>query len=540
MKRKIFAFIMLSILTLSFASGCNKNKEDIYVKDGKEVIFQIGEEYYTADALFGEMTISTDNLGAFYDKVKSLVIKTVAPVDQTMRNTVESQITAWENNIKSTANSSGTSYKEAKAAGLASEGVSSVDELREKKLFALQQTKVETKYWKEKEANYYSSYLRENMVFHVSEILVKLSQGSTLDMVQKTISEKEAKKIADITSRLINGEKFYNVAILSDDETKNKQGGDLGLVKLSDSEISNEVKYALLAYAAYEENANINLDYADLDSLYENGIEGIPLTYVEKLETLASDTDFRVKSYDYYNLRMYPRSIIFNSLFNTKMFRFLVNDGEDAAEKNNTALYNNIKMPATETQGFLDASNQYVVMNDNGYPIIVVRDSKGLHFLSINMTPFAPDADKYYATKPDENDDFNAYVELAPNDAEAKNREDELKTFAKAYATFTIGNGNATFLDYDMIKQYMEEYEISIVDQRLSDYFNAFLTERIALAKLSFQKDREYEISNLAANIKVAKSERLQKELVPLICIDDKTHCKQTYANGFVYDGGEG
>ena len=77
MKRKTLNFVMLCIITLSFASGCTKNVDNGLTIDGKEVIVKVGDEYFTADQLFGEMSVSTTNIKTFYEEVKKLLLKKI-------------------------------------------------------------------------------------------------------------------------------------------------------------------------------------------------------------------------------------------------------------------------------------------------------------------------------------------------------------------------------------------------------------------------------------------------------------------------------
>ena len=545
MKRKIFALIMLAIITFGFASGCTQEvSNEPYMIDGKEIVFKVGDNYLTADDLFGKISINSENLDSFYNEVRDVVIKRAAPVDQTMINTVDSEIDAWELRVKNTANTNGTSYAEAKEAALETEGVESLEELRENKLFALQVKKAKDRYWKNEEQNYFNSYIEENLVFHISSIFVSISQTSTLDMVQKTLSDNEAEKIADISNRLVNGEKFYNVALLSDDSETKDNGGDMGLVSLITSELKQEIKYALLAYAKYQQGATINIDTgAYLDSYYESGIEAIPSSYIEKLDEvkgLNSSVDFVVNNYEYYSNRMLPRNVIFNSLFNTAGFRYLVDEDENASSKSYVQEYNNVKMPATETQGFLQESSQYIIVNSSSHPILVLRTPTGVYFISINMSPFDQNALEYYDSTPDLEDDFLSYVELAKNDEEKESRIEKLDDFADNYATFSYGLGNENYLEYDMVKQYMQDYQISIVDPDLSSKFESYLTDRINHAKLVFNNLHSANILKISDYIEFSKSSIIQKEFVPLICLEtgEKQNCTHTRTAGFVYDGG--
>ena len=83
------------------------------------------------------------------------------------------------------------------------EGVSSIEELTDKKLFALQKKKKTTnKYWKEMEDEYFNTYILEMMPFHVSQIFIATSKANEMDEVMKSIDKETAEKLGEVSKDL--------------------------------------------------------------------------------------------------------------------------------------------------------------------------------------------------------------------------------------------------------------------------------------------------------------------------------------------------
>ena len=123
------------------------------------------------------------------------------------------EVEVWKKGIKENAQISGTSYKDALNTALQEEGVSSEEELIEKKLFAWQEETLTTKYWNLKKDEYYNGYFNNRYVYHVSQILVKVGTNGNYDYFDVEPSSSVAKKLYDVTNLLLSGEDFYNVII---------------------------------------------------------------------------------------------------------------------------------------------------------------------------------------------------------------------------------------------------------------------------------------------------------------------------------------
>ena len=465
MKRKLLSFIMLFAVACCFIGGCKdgqSNKDSVLVVDGKEVVATINGFNYTADDLYGDLVDYNSTASYMYEELEDLLIKTVVPVTDSMRNRIVNEVEKWKKEIKENATISGTSYKQALSSALANEGVNSEEELIEKKIFELQEEIITNQYWNNNKDRYYKEYFNNRYVYHISQILVSVSTNGNSDFFDVQPGSSTAQKLYNVVNSLTNGEDFYNVALLySDDSSTKDKGGDMGIVTLNDTNVSDEVKYALASYSIYEENASLSHpDY--LDVVYKNGIEAIPQKYVDFLEkNYDSDVTYisTSSSFQLYS-RVYGRNIIFNNLFNTRTFRYLQSD-----EMTNVLSKENVKMPLIDVAGFDSKSTQNVIVNEYGVPILVVRSDSGIHFISIKKSAFAGEEElmRYYSTEVNEVDGYKTYLEtmIDINGQTIKDSAIEsLENLAKDYAIMKIaGNsdfsGNEEFIRYDMFKHYL-------------------------------------------------------------------------------------
>ena len=545
MNKKILSFVMLIVVTFCFASGCkndNGSDDTIFVNsDGKEVVASINGVDYTADDLYADMVGLTGEY--LYENLEDLLIKTVVPITSSMENRINNEIEKWKKDIKEDSLMSGTSYKDALNSALASEGVSSEQELKEKKLFALQEEIITNQYWENNKNQYYNSYIVNNYIYHVSQILVSISTNGNKDYFDVQPSESTAEKLYKVSNALINGEPFYQIAQrYSDDSNSKDKGGDMGIVSLNDTSIPNEVKYALASYSIFCENAD--LDYPEyLDEVYGNGFEVIPSEYVDLLgEKYNEDsgiyhitsTSGTVSLYS----RVQARNILFNNLYNSRTFRLLQSDSELSIE------IDNAKMPYVDEAGFDEnLSTLNVATNESGYPILVVRSDKGIHFISITKSAFSAEDDllKYYS-KDIVDDEYLTYLEKSVDSADQDSRLAVLESFANDYATMKIpGNsdfqGNSNFIRYDMFMSYLNGsyngVKFEIVDKTIEkivlDYINS--QKDYIQVKVNNVFDQGYEkLSN--SEEEFANSINVMKNIPILKCLDNKG-CTFTHEEGF-------
>jgi len=550
MIKKILSFIMLFVVTFCFASGCkndNDNDQTVLVtEDGKEVVASINGVKYTADQLYEDLVSTSTNAEYLYKQLETLLIKTAIPVTDSMKNRVNNEVEKWKKDVKENATINGTSYKEALNSALEEEGVGSESELVEKKIFKLQEEIITKQYWENAKEGYYNGYISNNYVYHISQILVSVSTNGNKDYFAAELTEAPAKKLYDVTSALLNGENFYQVAErYSDDATSKENGGDMGLVTLNDTSLSDEIKYALASYSIYFENASLNHpEY--FDEVYEDGIEVIPQDYVNLLGEKyneKSDVYHITKLTDTINLysRAQARNILFNNLYNSRTIRLL----QSNTDTKNVKEINNAKMPLIDEVGFEAAvSTENVVVNEENKPILVVRSNSGVHFISIIKTPFAgqDELTKYYSKEIDETDGYRTYVEKAINSSDKEARLAELDSFANDYAIMKINDnsdfeGNQEFIRYDMFKSYLGKtyngVKFEIINKNI---------ETIVLNYIDSQKENtSRKIKNVFnegfdrlsnSEEEFSNSINVTKHIPILKCLDNKG-CTYTHEEGF-------
>lgn len=552
MSRKLLSFVMLFAVTFCFIGGC-KDKDDeeqaVLVKDGKEVIATINGVSYTADDVYNDFLDSNTSAEYLYEELEDLLIKTVVPVTESMRNRITNEVEKWKKDIKENATINGTSYKDALASALKEENVSSEDELIEKKIFELQEEILTNQYWNANKENYYNSYLNNRYVYHISQILVSFSTNGNYDYFNVDASSSKTKQLYDVVNLLLNGESFYNVALkYSDDSNSKNNGGDLGIVSLYDTTISDEVKYALASYSVYFENANISYpEY--LNTTYGNGIEAIPQEYVELLVKedengkklyedgstyYISSSSSWLKSSD----RVLGRKVIFNNLFNSRTFRFI----QSSETSESVESFDNIRMPKEDSYGFDEKSTQNILVNDQGLPILVVRSDAGIHFISINKSAFVGEEElqKYYSKEVNETDDYITYLEKSINESDKTSRLEVLESFANDYATLAISNnsdfkGNENFIRYDMFNSYLGKtyngVTFNITNEKIKNIINQYITSKKGYVQERINNlfSENYETyANLA---EYSDNPLITKQIPILKCLEKE--CVYTYTNGF-------
>ena len=551
MIKKLLSFMALFVVTFCFVSGCkDEEKEQAILVDnnGKEVIATINGVNYTADLSYEDLLNSNESVEYIYEELEDLLIKTVVPVTDSMRNRANNYVEKLKKEAKENATINGLSYKETLASSLSNEGVSSEDELIEKKIFEYQEEVINSQYWNNNKERYYSEYLNNGYIYHISQILVSVGTNGNMDDFDVEPSSSVAKKIYDVASSLANGESFYNVALrYSDDSSSKDKGGDLGLVTLNDTNISDEVKFALANYSIYFENANLsNPEY--FDEIYANGVETISHEYVDLLGEVYDDgsTNYITSISGTITLysRVYGRNIIFNNLFNSRTFRFLQSNGSK-----NVKEVSNAKMPLIETIGFGDASTQNIVVNSDNNPILVVRSDKGIHFISINKSAFAgaEELERYYSREVDYSDDYKTYLEKAVSESDQEEKLNVLESFAKNYANLIItGNSDYSqnsvdYVRFDMFKHYLNGtyngVKFEIKDEAVKSAIMQYLDSQ--------KENRKQKIANVftegfkyhANSEELTNSALYQKEIPVLSCLqkddNNKYMCTYTYKEGF-------
>ena len=255
---------------------------------------------YTVEDLFGDYLNSSSSASTAYSKVKEVLIRQYFEEDAQagqlaqLRTEAQNAVDGIKSQALSNAESNGTTYQEEFEALLESNGVDNVDELLEKELYDLEEKAYNTNYYtqanlaqmrdgtlwtdlqtaeaEEEFGPVSDGYLKTEMPYHVSHILVQFDSASSNEHAQATISAAESKKLGDVVKELAGADNsdsqgtqiannrftFGSIAYnLSDDTQSSSQYGDLGIMDLS-TEFVPEFKLGLYAFDALYSNQSDN------------------------------------------------------------------------------------------------------------------------------------------------------------------------------------------------------------------------------------------------------------------------------------------
>ena len=345
------------------------------------------------------------------------------------------------------ADANNTSYKKELEAILDSNGVKTLDELKEKYVEELQKETFEKNFYtyyiedikqgagttrlvgqtaaQAKAAaaaagldTFWTGYFEDQLPYHVSHILVKLEDGSGTNYADGTISEANAKKLYDVVKALGDtseeADTFYTIAKqYSEDTGSGKLYGDLGIMDTSTSFV-NEFKLGIYAYENYygehiseatDEKSNINAlkfkgDYekALAKSFGESELSNNVPTISSEVFTLlkdVADVDKDEKKYDVLDdaKSLYPRNIIYNKYLNRHSVAFITGDAMDADDASvaKDGSHGYYAYPVGSKLGDVGKGILSVKVAGEWRPILCVRagsDYQGIHFIVINRSPF--------------------------------------------------------------------------------------------------------------------------------------------------------
>ncbi len=562
-KRRLIPLSVMMLCSLCFSSACS-NSSNITETN---VIATVNGNKITAEGLYDASLYNEATAKYVYEILERALIQSSIPETSVMRTSVEKEVEIWRKEIEDNATLNGTVYKEDLKTALEQEGVSSVEELVNNKIYALQKKRAKEKFLENNKETYTKGYIDANYLYHVKDIQLGISSSSnTTDLYNLSLTETEAKNLYQALNELVTGETFYNIAIYYSSADSKKNGGDMGVISLNDTDITNELRYALIGYSSIVENkyASFNLPTTDdtktLTDLYKSGMQSIPYSYIKKLNEI-DENDPNDPNREYYssttkhyypdgstsasnlsNKRFYYRNIVFNNLLNTKTPKFITVTQEevDAGAK---AIKMPVLTPTVDTVGYsTTTSEEYVLVNENNNPYVVFKDSKGLHILSIQKTPFATDLYDYYSYEA-KDDNYYSYIELGSNTEE---RVSEVNLFSEKYISRNYGNNEADdqLLSFAMFNYYLNLASnggFEIVDENVKKMVNQYINSKTELADKKIASDFEGYYRTYANIVWLRTQDFITKEIPILACLtktDGKWSCTYKYGEGFKKYGG--
>ncbi len=586
MKKHIAALSLVSLLTCGFMASCSSSP--VKHKDG--VILTIGDEEYTINDAYADLAgldietgkkyvIGQDGAKAYYTVVNNVLIQLAVPTTETMKSLVEQEIDEkYYQAAKDNASSNGTSVKEEREKILEGEGVDTVDELRSKYLLARKKTRNTNDFYSDD--NYKKltpEYIETMSPYHVRHILVKVE--STSSLINSTITEDNAKKLANVVKRLASTETFGQVALTASDDTSSSDYGDVGIMT-KDTSFVSEFKYSLYGYDAFfnnkvEDKALVKERLAipeEAEDVIGKNNFGIPLSKILDLNKYADVTT----STDKLNVENavsanYPRNIIWSKYLNNHgtSYIYLDKTAEEIKDEYGVVINEN---KFSVIPGLSDSlkvlknnkvgddynttyesvgTNQKILTDETSNPIIVTRAGtgssdagyQGVHFIIAQRSPFVN-----MTSKGDNNEEINniaSYYSLTIPSTTTEEEEESDPTYINFIKTDdrSIYEKRATAIR-DSIKSldgnmeyrifednYAKAKEVNItIDERVKEIIDTYISTGRESAEYS--KALTYEKSWIA----YLEALTLQQLLVNRTLPEDE--CIAQFESGTITKGG--
>ena len=507
-KRRLIPLSLMLLCSLCFSTACNNTETT-----PKNVIATIGTKKITADNLYNATLYNEATAKYVYDILERALIESSIPVSKSMRTKVENEVEKWRATIEANSKLNSTDYEEDLKTELEAEGANSLEELINNKIYKLRLEYAEKQFLEAKQDEYHNMYIDNNYLYHVNDMLLTMSGSiSNKDVYADTISSTEAQKLYDAFTELFEGERFYSVAEKYSGGETASNGGDLGVVNLDDTDINNELRYALIGYSSIIENKYNDFNLPEnaytntLKDIYASGLQSIPYSYIKGLndvystsssgdsKNLDTNNNFYYSSGSTNDLSLttsktYYRNIIFNVLFNSITPRFITVT-EDELKEGVNATKMEVLVPNENSQGYAsEKQERYVLTNELGNPYVVYKDEKGIHVLSINKTPFDSNLHEYYTNSPSETDQIVSYAEFGKN---KEQRVEEMESLAKNYITrnYAGNTGDDRLFSFEMFKFYLNKSNnggFAIVD----DNVKKMIEQYMASVSVSVDENRE-------------------------------------------------
>lgn len=511
MNKKTLSLSLMVLLGATCLSSC----ADIKTKkeDGKDVLFSVGgANVYAEDILgFDDTTsvytfLKTDaGKKAVYNAVEKAVVQANYPVTDDIIQSVESsEMADWDEKVKEYVESYGVTARKAEQTLLEEAGFETKDELYDSYVLARQKEKLWEEFEDEvtqplvtsdKNDSLLEEYVSNTAPMIVKHILVKTSDSNV--RTKSVITEEQADKLGTVLNRLkvsnsdtTGRNSFVNIASEDSDDTSSKNGGNLGIMDTYTSFVS-EFKLGLYVAEAkryHDAGASKELEVLGINDEIENrlfGTNGVYANYnirtvaldtlgdelIEKADDLAEDKQKEGINKDEYDVQLFPRNQLFNKYLNFPGVSYL-------------------KAKSTDTD---------YIKDENGNPVVMVRSSYGIHFLSITWSSLDHDAvtstdatvkvkdnvqyfmygkkaDVKIENKYTTHDIYNIGYANASDGEEARETEIEgrVNNFIKGgYASLSA---NENLYDFRVFKFYLEKSNIEIENKTLKaaieDYMN--------------------------------------------------------------------
>ena len=565
-KSKLSLGLISCLLSVGTLAGCDTLKSS---SDGVLLSYTVDgvQGKITADEILGDYYNDSTKYQAIYDTIYSVIarnyfsrdrgevdyhgtkVKLGEPQMTTIRRDAAEKVSDDKDTAQSNADANNTKYKKEFEAILESKGVDDEEELLNKYIEELQKETFENNFYtyqvdtiKNGDANAVKSlsdgsdlftwtgYLNDMLPYHMSHILVKLSDSSDTNYYNGTISEDNAVRLFNVISELGLGAKSFSKIAMTYNEdpgSKDKEG-DLGIMDY-DTSFINEFKLGIYAYEQFYNGTDVSgSKIAVSDEVKTNYLNAakeafglanatdlptVELSVFEELKNVAKqDKDENGKPVIENATLVYPRNIIYNKYLNRHAVFFI----EDATAHDNFVAWN--------------GKNILCADGDATKPIVAVRASSGgeqeIHLMVVNRSPFvATDAKgvslaDYYTTFYPAQDYYpvdasgnklDTYVNFLTNEAsETKNRAEEFASKLKSYDSDKLGK-------YIFLKYANEEHiQFAEENKALAEALMKWI--KTSLEKTSEEKEESWTKTWNEYIDKLMRQNSERSKLVPQAC----------------------
>ncbi len=513
--------------------------------DGQEIAID-------TNAIYDKYKVSENGISSFYQAILEVIIRNF--YETSTNSEVQSQLAEFESQARNdvtskqdeareNADTNGTSYDTEWQAILDAANVDDEEGLYQQYLYNLEKEDYEDRYFESHKAELTNEYIGfkldgESYVdydgvhssqypYHVRHVLVNVTASAT-DYVTGEITSDEAKHLNTVYEALTNGRNtFGEVAYHWSDDSSSSKYGDAGIMA-TNTEFVNEFKLGLYAFdTVYGSNvtgdSQAKANKLGTDGQYNEGSE----TIADKLSNIGLATvSYEVFELlgDYYNTeksdegltvnnglaKSFPRNVFWNSYLNLHNV-FVVTDqmipDEELGLESGDVEYTHYTEPGEAVDGRagfrhvagLDSvvgADTRVLTDEFGRVIVCVRSEYGIHFMTMQRTPFEFDGTisgynngSYTYNNTNIAEYYTTYV---PNDQEyPKNSNGSNKV---TYVNFLISEESTyqeraqevedaiqafdNMYDYRIFEELMESGQITINDEVVANKINEFINQK--------------------------------------------------------------
>ena len=272
MKKRWLSLLMLFSVCLCSVGGCKKNNDsavDKLVIDGNDVVLKIGDTKYTANDLFGDLLSSEAGVKGAYEKLLKAIVLNSVDDDSSLDASWELKLDSFNDDVKTYMNQNSVSKSDAEKAVLKEAGYETIDEMKDEYYYGVKLAKLQEKYWNEKSNYYYEEYLKNNLPYYVRHALVKADYQSTRGTYASTITADQSKKLYQVYSKLVKGDKFYTIMQDVSDDTGSNKTGQGYMMDITTDNFETEFLHATMIFDALLRNKTDKVTGLNTDILSE-------------------------------------------------------------------------------------------------------------------------------------------------------------------------------------------------------------------------------------------------------------------------------